>query len=120
MFTIYLHRNKINNKVYIGQTKRKPEDRWGPDGQGYKTQMFYKAIQKYGWDNFDHIILEQTPTQSEANILEEYYIKIFDSNNPKMDITYIRVEMQRLKQKKLNRKEGWPFLDLIIQCMANI
>lgn len=28
-FTIYMHRNKINNKVYIGQTCQAPEKRWG-------------------------------------------------------------------------------------------
>ena len=59
MKTIYLHRNKINNKVYIGQTIQSPEERW-KNGNGYKgCYYFYNAIQKYGWDNFEHIILEQ-------------------------------------------------------------
>lgn len=82
MFTLYLHRNKINNKVYVGQTKRNPEDRWGPNGKGYKNQIFYKAIEKYGWENFDHIILEQVETQDLANQREEYYISLYDSTNP--------------------------------------
>ena len=59
-FIIYLHRNKINNKCYVGQTCQKPSQRWGSHGQNYKEQSyFYKAIQKYGWDNFEHIILEE-------------------------------------------------------------
>lgn len=81
-YYIYIHKNKINGKVYIGQTKRRPEERWGQNGNGYKTQMFYKAIQKYGWDNFEHIILEEVSSQEEANSQEEYFIKLFDSTNP--------------------------------------
>ena len=59
IYIVYLHRNKINNKCYVGQTCQKPEARWGLNGNGYKDQTyFYRAIQKYGWDNFEHIILE--------------------------------------------------------------
>lgn len=58
-YIVYLHRNKINNKCYVGQTCQKPEYRWGKNGWHYHEQpYFYRAIEKYGWDNFDHIILE--------------------------------------------------------------
>ena len=56
-YSVYCHINKINNKRYIGITKDKPVDRWGKDGNGYKTQVFGRAIEKYGWDNFEHKIL---------------------------------------------------------------
>lgn len=84
IYTIYLHRNIINNKVYIGQTCQKPKDRW-KNGSGYVTcKYFYSAIQKYGWDNFEHIILEQQEcTQDIANEIEKYYIEKYDSTNPK-------------------------------------
>lgn len=85
MKTIYLHRNKINNKVYIGQTIQPIEERW-KNGAGYKTcYYFYNAIQKYGWDNFEHIILEQSEdwTQEELNNKEKEYIQKFNSTNPK-------------------------------------
>lgn len=85
MKTIYLHRNKLNNKVYIGQTiQQNLEDRW-KNGKGYKTcYYFYNAIQKYGWDNFEHIILEQSEdwTQEELNIKEKEYIVKYQANNP--------------------------------------
>lgn len=82
MFTIYLHKNKINNKVYIGQTSQPPIDRW-KNGKGYmQCYHFNNAIQKYGWDNFEHIILEQGDwTQEEANYKEQYYINLYDSTN---------------------------------------
>ncbi|MCC8068725.1 MAG: GIY-YIG nuclease family protein [Ruminococcus sp.] len=79
-YIIYLHKNKINNKVYIGQTCQKPEYRWN-NGEGYKRQpYFYNAIKKYGWNNFEHIILETNLTQEEANEKEKYYIQYYHSN----------------------------------------
>ena len=43
-FTIYMHRNKINQKVYIGQTSQTVENRWR-NGYGYFSQKeFYSDI----------------------------------------------------------------------------
>ena len=81
-YCIYLHRNKINGKVYIGQTCQKPEKRWNY-GYGYKNcPRFYSAIVSYGWSNFEHIILENNLTSDEANEKEQYYIKKYNSQNP--------------------------------------
>lgn len=83
MYFVYKHINKINNKIYIGITKRKPEFRWGINGQNYITSPhFYSAIKKYGWDNFEHIILFEGLTQLEASEKEKELIKQFNSNNP--------------------------------------
>lgn len=57
MYSIYIHLNKINDKKYIGITCKKPEIRWA-NGLGYKKQPFWNAITKYGWDNFEHIIIK--------------------------------------------------------------
>lgn len=83
IYTIYLHRNKINGKVYVGRTKQQPKERW-KNGHGYKTcTYFYHAIEKYGWDNFEHLILEQKEmTLEEASLLEKAYIEKYDSCNP--------------------------------------
>lgn len=78
-YIIYMHRNKINGKVYIGQTCQSLSDRCGAEGQRYKGQAFYNAIQKYGWVNFEHIILEENLTQEEANQKEIQYIKLYNS-----------------------------------------
>lgn len=79
-YCVYMHKNKINNKVYIGITFRKPEDRW-QKGWGYHKQLkFFNAILKYGWDNFEHIILEeQIENEEEALKKETYYIKKYNS-----------------------------------------
>ena len=82
-YCVYLHRNITNGKVYIGQTKNQdnPVRRWGSQGQGYKNSpIFYAAIQKYGWDNFEHEILERDLTSEEADEKEAYYIALYQSN----------------------------------------
>lgn len=80
MWTIYGHRCKINGKWYIGQTSHDPEMRWGKNGINYKGQIFYRAIKKFGWDNFEHIILiENISSQAEANSLETALIQKYNS-----------------------------------------
>lgn len=80
-YTIYMHRNKSNGKVYIGQTCQKPNQRW-QNGKGYeKCVLFYNAIQKYGFDGFDHEILFEVETKEEADEKEIEMIAYYDSTN---------------------------------------
>lgn len=82
MYTVYQHKNKINGKVYIGITGRIPEERWGYNGCNYKSSPhFYAAIQKYGWDNFEHNILFENLTKEQACIKEQELIKYFNSTD---------------------------------------
>lgn len=83
-YCIYKHTNKINNKVYIGITKQDIRKRWGKNGQGYsKCTLFFNAIKKYGWDQFEHEILEVGLSKTEACLKEKQLIKQYQSNNPK-------------------------------------
>ena len=43
--------------------------------------IFFNAIQKYGWDNFEHIILEEGLTEEEAVEKEKYYIALWHTND---------------------------------------
>lgn len=82
-FCVYSHTNKINGKKYIGITcKEHPEHRWGKDGKGYKTQPFYRTIEKYGWENFEHEILYKDLTRPEAKQKEQELIKQFHTRFP--------------------------------------
>lgn len=82
MFLIYCHTNKIDNKRYIGMTND-IKRRWRQSGSEYKSATcFYNAINKIGWDNFTHEILEQGLTESEARVKEIYYINLYDTTNP--------------------------------------
>ena len=79
-YIVYVHVNKINEKKYVGITSRTLEERCKKEGYGYKKQpKFYNAIKKYGWENFEHIILETNLSWEEANNKEKEYIKKYDS-----------------------------------------
>jgi group I intron endonuclease len=80
---IYLLINKINGKVYVGQTWRPLKDRFGTNGKNYKAcNYLYAAIEKYGWENFDHRKLTIELSQEGANAAEDFYIKMYKSRNP--------------------------------------
>lgn len=81
-YTVYIHKCP-NNKIYVGLTCQSVDGRWNR-GAGYKTQkLFYRAIQKYGWDNIEHIIVQDKLTLDEACKLERSLITQHQSNNPK-------------------------------------
>lgn len=84
-YKIYAHINKISGKIYIGQTCYKNINQRWRYGEGYKhSPHFYNAIQKYGWDNFEHIILFENICGYElADVIERELIKKYQSNNPK-------------------------------------
>jgi group I intron endonuclease len=77
---IYKTTNKINGKIYIGQTKRN----WiGYLGSG---RVLSKAISKYGKENFEREVLCECETQDELDEMEKYWIKKLNSTN--RDIGY--------------------------------
>lgn len=87
---IYAHINKQNNKVYVGQTIQNPNTRFGKDGNNYnynRNNLFYNAIQKYGWNNFEHKIIYTIESESKddlllaLNSLEEQEILKYNSCN---------------------------------------
>ena len=85
LWCVYMHINKINNKKYIGITCN-IKQRWRNNGIAYKSPLyknrksvFWDAIQKYGWNNFDHVILECDLDFEEAKIKEQYYIKKYET-----------------------------------------
>ena len=80
-YYVYLHRNKINNKKYYGITSEKrPEIRWR---KGYSHNAhFQNAIKKYGWDNFEHVILFDDLSKNEAEEKEKYLITRDNTTNP--------------------------------------
>lgn len=81
-YKLYVH-IAPNGKRYYGITKQqKSKYRW-KNGKGYKdNQHFTNAINKYGWDNIEHIVLFDDLTESEAKELEQYFIQWYQTANP--------------------------------------
>lgn len=79
--TIYILKNKINGKVYIGQTWRDLNKRW-ESGYGYRNCIYLNnAIQKHGKENFYYEILTFCSTQESADFIEDYFITKYNSTN---------------------------------------
>ena len=77
---IYIIKNDINTKVYIGQALDS-EKRFKSHCKGnYDNSLIDKAIQKYGKQHFWYEILEaQVENYNER---EQYWIKYYNSKNP--------------------------------------
>ena len=121
IYTVYMHTNKINNKKYIGITMVSPEKRWN-NGNGYKKQLFYNAIKKYGWDNFEHEIVLCNLTKEEAEMLEIEMIKYYKVTDRKFGYNqdcggnstggrpdYIKENISKtMKNRKINNSANNP------------
>ena len=80
-YTVYCHENKSNGKLYFGITKTSTRRRWSK-GNGYKEQrVFGRAIEKYGWDGFEHIILYTGLSEDEAKQMEIDLIREFKTQD---------------------------------------
>lgn len=115
-YCVYCHTNKINGKKYIGQTcQNPPEKRWRDDGQPYKGRnkntgeymqgKFARAIDKYGWENFEHEILKTGLTSQEADQWESYYISFFDSIKNGYNLTTGGKEFKKTSESRKKQSE---------------
>jgi group I intron endonuclease len=124
------------DKCYIGQTiqdanKRRLEH-ISHSNYSKKTHHFHNALRKYGIANFTFEVIDQAKSLGELNLLEEKYVKEFDSINNGYNIrepgnnrkhnpeSIIRMqEAQKLRHAKrrdenggvetINKKSGYKF-----------
>lgn len=82
---IYIIKNKINDKVYIGQTTINYLVRFSqhckPSAMRTRHYKLYNAIKKYGTENFYIELVEDMIPIENLSEREIYYIEKFDSFN---------------------------------------
>ena len=115
LYCVYKHTSP-NNKVYIGITRTSPERRWCNGYGYYHNEYFYKAIKKYGWDNFTHEILFDGLTKECACQIERDLILAYKSNDPMYGYNltdggeagthYSQVSIERMSKSKIGMYAG--------------
>lgn len=101
MYTVYMHTTP-DGKRYIGVTSRSVNTRW-QYGRGYVgNSAFTDAIQKHGWNNIKHEVLEVHEKAEDANAREMFYVAKYMSNNPEFgfNVTVGGDYMNRFRGKK--------------------
>lgn len=76
IYSIYLIKNKINSKIYIGKSsnvERRIKEHLEDSDKDPKT-ILHKAIKKYGWENFQYEIVFQSNEKliTEKQFTNEY------------------------------------------------
>lgn len=99
---IYLHRNTINGKAYIGQTKTILAQRNQYDSNDYKDcGSFWNAIEKYGWDKLSHTILEKCTEI--LHFIKQLFLKIIKNKGT-------------ISVHKANKNYTWMYLTDYLNC----
>lgn len=83
---IYKATNKVNGKVYIGQTINSLEHRKSGHERDARcekksTVYFHNALLKYGFENFNWEVLKECISQEELDFYEDYYITEYNSTS---------------------------------------
>ena len=78
-YQVYCHTNLVNGKLYFGVTRNTWESRWKTK---YRQNLhFYRAIQKYGEENWKHEVVADGLTRKSAAAYEQAMIDFFDTTD---------------------------------------
>ena len=72
-YSVYQHVTP-DGMYYFGQTQN-VERRWRNNGVGYKGTALQPYIEKFGWDNIQHIVLFKDQTKENALWIENFLIE---------------------------------------------
>lgn len=144
-YYIYCYTNLVNGKKYIGQSKDLSRRCHPANYRG--CTKFYNAIQKYGWENFSQIILEEGLTLEEANQKEKHYIELYNtvvdgynlksgglnceyskqsrdkmsqSCKTKQKIRYIETNEEFESAKQIEKEKGYANANIIAACRGRL
>jgi len=111
---IYCYCSITSGKKYIGQTiheqHRKNQHRH--DSNRGVDNKFYRAVKKYGWDDFIYGVIEEC-SESDLNEREKHYINLYDTYNVGYNAN-VGGDGQRgftfsqaSREKMASKKRGW-------------
>lgn len=84
---VYALVNRVNGKVYIGQTRqalyqRLRAHRYQATLKNAKSHHLHRAIAKHGWDNFEAEVLEECEDLADLDSAERFWIATYGSLSP--------------------------------------
>lgn len=82
-YSVYIHTTP-SGKVYVGITRQENPNRRWQNGYGYRTQvLFYRAIQKYGWESIKHEVVLTGLSKEDAENKEIELIAKYKATDPR-------------------------------------
>ena len=72
LYSVYQHVTP-DGMYYFGQSQN-VEKRWSKNGAGYKKTALQPYIEKFGWNNIQHIVLFKDQTKENALWIEDFLI----------------------------------------------
>lgn len=120
---IYKFTNKINNKVYVGQSvniEKRYRDHltacFNTNDKCYSTK-FYRALRKHGEENFNREIIEEVQEPGLLNEKEAYWIEQYNSYKKGYNSTlggdYVAGIAEDAPSAKLSNKEVFKIRNLL-------
>ena len=131
---IYIIRNTINNKVYVGQSKRLKQRYYDhiisiKKGK-HHNDILQKSFNKYGFDNFEYNIIEEVLDENMLNEREKYWIdfygginsdKVYNLKDPLLNehSDYVRNKISKANSGENNPNFGNKWTDEMKQELSN-
>ena len=88
---IYIIKNFVNGKRYIGQTVQSSQERFSQHireaytkGRKEYNYCLSRGIRKYGEESFDYAVLADKVHLDDLDLVEEHYIDMYQSNDPEI------------------------------------
>lgn len=107
MGIIYKATNKINGKIYIGQSINPLEKRIGQHFAEARTfihgDRFKKALRKYGEDGFNWVVIYKT-NNDYLNEAEDYFINLWNTTDRNIGYNVLTSHSSYRRTDELKRK----------------
>ena len=71
-YYVYVHVTP-DKMCYFGMSKQQPCKRWQPSS--YKDISLQPGIEEFGWDNIEHMVIQDGLTKHQAEVIEDWFIK---------------------------------------------